>query len=447
MRTRIHNLFLMRSFLRTLKPSILIIIIACSLLQIDASGSAAPTASQHVAGLGFTPLHYPPTNFKLPDLEGKPHRLSDYQGRWVLITFWATWCGACAKQMPSLESLYQEYKDQNFTVLAISIDDAPAEKVAAYARQRSLTFPILHDIKNEAAQIYKAQSIPTNYLLSADFNIVGMARGAINFENANALKRVGELLKLKGFEEDEIAKISSGETFELPNDLQPPSLTLANKSRYEQMDVQFDLLIGWPGNPEDYLIKVPQMTVPESVSLGPIFSSSKSRGQTSELTYHFPLTFNGEGTYQIGPIEVSYMPRAGGKELFARLSGQTIEIKRAQMSPWSAVAATLAAAFIGLTIFWRWKSKSTAPQMLSAHSHLDIEEKWLEAKKLRIQGGKELYAQSLIEILIEVRKNDGEPRDTQSLKAVLESIKFGGQKIADAQLKSYERELESTLKV
>jgi peroxiredoxin len=85
-------------------------------------------------------------DFALRDLDGRMVRLSDHRGSVVLVNFWATWCVPCAAELPHLERLYQEYRDQGLVVLAVSMDGPEsAANVPSFARRHGLTFPVLVD--------------------------------------------------------------------------------------------------------------------------------------------------------------------------------------------------------------------------------------------------------------------------------------------------------------
>ncbi|MFL6443315.1 MAG: peroxiredoxin family protein [Candidatus Sulfotelmatobacter sp.] len=83
----------------------------------------------------------PAPMFSSIDIEGKPHRLADYNGKVVLVNIWATWCEPCRNEMPQLDKLYQSRKGRGFIVLGIS--DETIAKQQAFARQVPVTYPLL----------------------------------------------------------------------------------------------------------------------------------------------------------------------------------------------------------------------------------------------------------------------------------------------------------------
>lgn len=109
-------------------------------------------------------------DFELKDPKGKIHSLMDYKGKVVLIDFWATWCAPCKKGMPALQKLYDQYKDSGFELFGIHLSDPDGDPVA-FMKENKFTYPIL--IKgNETGNKYKADLLPTLYLIGKDGKIL-----------------------------------------------------------------------------------------------------------------------------------------------------------------------------------------------------------------------------------------------------------------------------------
>lgn len=118
-------------------------------------------------------------DFSMPDMDGKMHKLSEYvgKGNYVLIDFWASWCGPCRREMPNLVEIYKKYKSQGFEIVGVSLDrDAEAWKKGI--EQLHITWPQMSDLKYwdcEGARLYAVSSIPHTVLIDGEGTI--LARG------------------------------------------------------------------------------------------------------------------------------------------------------------------------------------------------------------------------------------------------------------------------------
>ncbi len=114
-------------------------------------------------------------DFAQADTSGRMVTLQSFRGKYVLVDFWASWCGPCRMENPNLVSAYNKYKDKNFTVLGVSLDRDKNAWLQAIAKD-GLQWTHVSDLKfwgNEAARLYKISAIPQNFLVGPDGIIVG----------------------------------------------------------------------------------------------------------------------------------------------------------------------------------------------------------------------------------------------------------------------------------
>lgn len=134
------------------------------------------------------------TDFEMQTPEGKTVKLSDYvgKGKVVLIDFWASWCGPCRREMPNLVETYAKYKDKNFEIVGVSLDqDATAWKDAI--KKLNMTWPQMSDLKywqSEGAQLYAVTGIPHTVLIDGEGTIIARGLHGEDLQNkvAEALK-------------------------------------------------------------------------------------------------------------------------------------------------------------------------------------------------------------------------------------------------------------------
>lgn len=119
-------------------------------------------------------------DFTQSDAEGNPVRLSDFRGRYVLLDFWASWCGPCRAENPHVRAAYDRYHSKGFDVIGVSLDGLPSQPdprgvwLKAIEDDR-LPWTNVSDLKgrdNEAARLYDINSIPFNFLISPEGKIL-----------------------------------------------------------------------------------------------------------------------------------------------------------------------------------------------------------------------------------------------------------------------------------
>lgn len=152
---------------------------------------------QNSAYLKFSPLETgrPAPNFTLPGLDGKMVSLSNYQGHVVLVNIWATWCLPCVDEMPSMERLYQELKDENFEIVAISIDEMGAEAVAPFMKTKNLSFAALLDPEGTIKSVYQTTGVPESFIIDKQGILVEKIIGPRNWADPAAVRYLRDLIR------------------------------------------------------------------------------------------------------------------------------------------------------------------------------------------------------------------------------------------------------------
>jgi len=142
---------------------------------------------------------------QLPGLDGKLYSLSDFRGEPVVISFSATWCPPCRRELPLLQKIYEEYKDKaRLNVLVIDSGE-PRDKVEALARELGITFPVLLDEEGEVARKYGVLYLPTLYFVDPLGNLVAQVIGA---QEESVLRgKLDQVLWFRGLREAEVKNL------------------------------------------------------------------------------------------------------------------------------------------------------------------------------------------------------------------------------------------------
>jgi len=137
----------------------------------------------------------PAPDFMLKDMDERAHSLSAYRGKVVMLNFWATWCPPCRREIPSMESIYQDLGKSGFVVLAVNEFETP-DHVFAYTGQLSVfpSFPILFDHDSKVSQAYGVKGLPTTVLIDKQGRIVYRAVGGRDFDHPEVREIVRALL-------------------------------------------------------------------------------------------------------------------------------------------------------------------------------------------------------------------------------------------------------------
>ncbi len=150
-------------------------------------------AEQKPSGEGDT--GYVAPDFALRNLKGNWEKLSAYNGQVVILNLWATWCGPCRIEMPSIEELYRKYRAQGLTVLAVSLDKGNSATVKQFVQEYQLSFPVLLDKEGLVERLYPTFTIPATFIIDKKGVVVARVDGAKNWSSDETFDAVEFLLK------------------------------------------------------------------------------------------------------------------------------------------------------------------------------------------------------------------------------------------------------------
>lgn len=119
-------------------------------------------------------------SFLLSDMNGKTAELSDFKGKMVFVNLWASWCGPCRDEMPSIQKLYEKTKGKNVQFVLLAMDD-DFSKSLAYFNSSRLTLPVFYPAA-DLPSLFDVQGIPATFIFNANGDLVKSIQGGDNYD-------------------------------------------------------------------------------------------------------------------------------------------------------------------------------------------------------------------------------------------------------------------------
>ena len=146
---------------------------------------------------GYVPINPPQTlpDFTFQDAKGSTFRLADFRGTAVLLNLWATWCGPCVRELPSLDSLQGQLQGQNFTVIAIDEERNSAEVAGIWFKKHEIKNLMSYsDPSGHIASLLHARGVPVTYLINKEGLAIGMLEGGMDWSSPSIVEFIRENL-------------------------------------------------------------------------------------------------------------------------------------------------------------------------------------------------------------------------------------------------------------
>lgn len=146
------------------------------LAQQPSTDTSSPSGSSDASNPGKTKAW----DITFYDAQDAKHKLSDFEGKPVVLSFWADWCSACKGHMPYLHDSYLANKDVHFIMLNIPNNQAAITRSKAYLNTQGYTFPFYHDIDQISTYTYSIEYFPTTFFIDSEGYLAGYYVGQLN---------------------------------------------------------------------------------------------------------------------------------------------------------------------------------------------------------------------------------------------------------------------------
>jgi len=122
-------------------------------------------------------------DYVLPDVDGQMQSLDQYQGKWVIVNYWATWCGTCMKELPDLVAMHEDNKDKDIVVVGVNFESIGNDQLKTFVAEQSIPYPVLRSEPIPVTALGKVPALPTTYIIDPDGKVVAGEVGLVSRQN------------------------------------------------------------------------------------------------------------------------------------------------------------------------------------------------------------------------------------------------------------------------
>jgi thiol-disulfide isomerase/thioredoxin len=131
----------------------------------------------------------PVKDFAVVDTAGKTHTLSQYRGKWVVVNYWATWCGPCLEEVPDLIAFYEGHRGRDVMVLGVALEYPNVKEVKDYVSDMLMSYPVILGDDQATGQVQHPDVLPTTYIYNPKGELVKVKRGIVSKHYLDKLVR------------------------------------------------------------------------------------------------------------------------------------------------------------------------------------------------------------------------------------------------------------------
>ena len=122
-------------------------------------------------------------DYQLPDLDGQMQSLDQYKGKWLIVNYWATWCGTCIKELPDLISLHEGHKDGDIVVIGVNFETISPGRLKTFVAEHSIPYPILRTEPVPVTPLGPVPALPSTYIVDPEGKTVAGEVGIVTRKN------------------------------------------------------------------------------------------------------------------------------------------------------------------------------------------------------------------------------------------------------------------------